>query len=237
MGDILQLQEFIFNGLLSCDLFAAYNVVLERQFLMQQDIEFSGIWQTPRIGKSVSGIGLYVEMPKLEIPKPNSLQRNLLASIVVIEERNVNMTAGVGTLTSAEELGEMALDFMFGWLMGLSSGLTPDNAALRPAPDVIQGDGLVVYRASVSLRREHHAVARCDRPVITEAPVGTYSLANGANTPSATIYYTLDGTFPGKSNPAASVYGAPLPLTNKTLMAAAWRADLLPSHVAAWSIT
>ena len=231
-SDILRLQEYLFNGLLSCDLFAAFNVVLERQFLAQSEIEFSAIWQTPRVGRTESGIGLYVEMPKLEVPKPNSLQRNLVASIVTIEERNINMAAGVGSQVSAEELSELALDFMFGWVLGFSSGLTPEAGAIRPAPDVIQGDGLVTLRSSVNLRREHRATGRCDVPVIGDLGNGSYSLTNGTNTPAADIYFTTDLSFPGKSNAAAVRYLGPVVLVpGSTVTYAAWQADRLPSHV------
>lgn len=232
MSDILRVQEFLFNGLLSCDLFSQFNVVLEREFLAQNDLEFNSIWQAPRKHHGPVGIGLYVEMPKLEIPKPNSLQRNLVVSVGVIEERNMNMTAGAGTGVSAEELAELALDLMFGWMLGLSSALTPEVGAVRPAPDLIKGEGLVVYRASVSLRREHRPRTRCDVPTIVEGPVGTFALVNGANTPDAAIYYTLDGQFPGVSSATAKLYSGPLQLAVGTkILYAAWRAGFLPSHI------
>lgn len=243
MSDILAVQEFLFKGLLSCDLFASYNVVLEREFLAQSEIEFNAIWQMPRVLNGPSGIGMYVEMPKLQVPKPNSLQRNLVASIAVIEERNINMTAGAGTGMSAEDLSELALDFMFGWMMGLSSGLTPEVGAVAPATDLVQGDGLVTYRASVSLRREHHAVARCDQPTITEGPSGVFTLTNGAGTPDAEIWVTTateqgDLGLPGKANTDAVKYAAALALpVGSWINFAAWRGDRLPSHISVRKIT
>ena len=238
MSDILRLQEFLFNGLLSCPLFDRFNVVLEREFLAQNEMEFNSIWQAPRKANGPVGIGLYVEMPKLEIPKPNSLQRNLVASIGVIEERNMNMTAGAGSCVSSEELAELALDFMFGWMLGLSSALTPEVGAVRPAPDLIKGEGLVVYRASVSLRREHRPHARCDMPGIVEAPAGTFTLVNGATTPGAAIYYTTDGSFPGVSNAQAMLYAEPIQVAPGTkLLFAAWQARFLPSHINAQLIS
>lgn len=245
MSDILALQEFLFNGLLSCDLFAGVNVVQERKFLAQNELEFNSIWQAPRVDGGPVGVGLYVEMPKLEIPKPNSLQRHLLASIGVIEERNMNMTAGTGTGMSAEELAELALDFMFGWLLGLSSGLTPEAGAVRPAPDLVQGEGLVVYRAAVSMRQEHRATARCEVPTLTQMVDGKWQMANGSGTADAEIYYTLDGTFPGKSNlmveagaPGAVLYTEPIALqAGDEILFCAWRGDRLPSHIIGRVIT
>jgi len=243
MGDIRAVEEFLFNGLLSCDLFAPYNIVLERKFLAQSEIEFNAIWQMPRVLNGPSGIGMYVEMPKLQVPKPNSLQRNLVASIAVIEERNINMTEGVGTGMSSEDLAELALDFMFGWIMGLSSGLTPEVGAVTPATDLVQAEGLVSYRASVSMRREHRATARCDQPTITEGPAGVFTLTNGAATPDANIYFTTgtdqgDLGLPGKANTDAVQYAAPLVLpAGSWINWAAWRGDRLPSHISVRSIS
>jgi len=230
-SNIVSLQEYVFNGLLSCDLFAAYNVVMAREFLAQSQVEFDALWLTPRTAGGPSGIGIYVEMPSLDIDKPNSLQRNLTLGIVVIEERNINMgTAGTGT--SAEELAEAVLDFAFGWLLGFSSALTPASGTVRPARDVVEGGGLIVYRASLSLRREHQSTARCDMPLISAVGDGTWTLANGTNTPDAAIYYTLNGYLPGKSVASAVLYSAPVALTTgQTITWAAWRSDRLPSHV------
>lgn len=239
-SDITLLQDYLFYGLLSCDLFARFNISQEKQHLMQSEIEFSAIWQVPRDKKpeNPSGIGLYVEMPSLRIPKPNGLQRDIVASIGIIEERNINMTSGVGTGVSAEELGEMALDFMYDWCLGFTSALTPEAPALAPAKDLVQGDGLITYRASVSMRREHHATNRCDTPTITEAPAGTFSLANGAATPDADIYFTTDQSFPGKAVATATKYVAPIPLAAGTILTyAAWKPAFRPSHVSAKLIT
>jgi hypothetical protein len=230
MSDILQLEDYLFKGLLSCHLFNNYNVVLERQFLAQAELDVSTLWLTPRTDFGPVGAALYVEMPKLQVPKPNSLQRNLVASICAIENRNINLL-DTGTGTSCEDLAELALDFMFGWVLGFTSGLTPDSAAITPASDLLQGDGLVVLRASISLRREHQSVARCAMPSIDEPTVGYYGLY--CATSGAAIYYTLDRSFPGPANSAAVVYTAPMVLTDgQVITFAAWKDALLPSHVA-----
>jgi hypothetical protein len=237
MSDILQLQEYLFKGLLSCGLFDRFNIVLERQFLAQSELAVETLWLTARQPDGPVGAGLYVEMPRLQVPKPNSLQRNLLASIVAIENRNINLLS-TGTGTSCEELAELALDFMFGWVLGFSSGLTPDAGAITPATDLLQGDGLVVLRASVSMRREHRPWMRCDIPWISQAPDGTYTLGNGANSPDADIYYSLDRSLPGRANLKAKLYQGPLDLqVGQIITFAAWRPNLLPSHISVKIIT
>ncbi len=252
MSDILQVQEFIFGGMKSCALFDKFNVVLERDFMAQSQVEISSLWLTPRNpapaegdpgGPSQSGIGILVEMPRLELSKPNSLQRNLIASVVLMEERNLNM-GPMGTKVSAEELAELSLDFMFGWVMGLSSALVPEVGAIKPAPDVIQGDGLIVYRAAVSLRREHRATDRCDTPALVEGSPGSFTFTNGVLTPDADIYYTVAQdaaslSLPGKDNPDAVRFnGSPVALSSgQCINWAAWRGDRLPSHIIARQVT
>ena len=244
MSDILQAQDFVFQGLRSCSLFAAINIVLERKWQVATEIAFSTIWQSAAPGQTVSGAGLLVEMPKLEVPKPNSLQRNLVLSVGVIEERNINMSPA-GTQVSAEQWAELALDFMAAWAMGLSSGLTPETAAVVPADDLIEGPGLIAYRARVSFRREHRAAARCDTPVFAAAGGGTYSWTNGSNTPGAAIYYTSAASPAGLGMPASANSaaedglavavlwnGSPVTLASGTYVNwCAWLPGYLPSHI------
>ena len=238
MSTTLQLQDYLFKGMLSCEFFDMFNIVLERQFLMQSELEWSAIWQTQRVGSDGKptdaarvGAGYYIEIPKLEVPKPNSRQRYLTASVVSIEERNLNLTPQVGTLMSAEDMAELALDFMFGWVLNISSALVPETATILPARD-LQREGLVVYRTSVTLRVEKAPMARCDQPAISKDGNGHWVITNGTNTPDAAIYYTVDNSFPGKANASAVLFAAPLTLPVGTILnAMAWRADRLPSHL------
>jgi hypothetical protein len=248
--DILRSQYAIYHGLLSCDLFDGINVVLERDFLSQGVVDYAAIWQTPRNG--FCGAGLLVEVPTLELPKPNSLQRNLIFSVVALEERNINLTSSTvvssggddvtvqGTGKTAEEWGELVLDFLYGWLLGNTSGLTPDTKALERAKDFVDIMGM---RASVSLRQEHHAIARVSQPTITSSSL-TVTLASA--TPGAEIRYTTDGfSFPGPGNDgslpgtqAAVQYTGPFTVTSGVVVqACAFLDGSMPSHVSAASIT
>lgn len=235
-SDILLVQEFLYRGLLSTPRFENFNVVLEREFLADSSVEITTLWSNPRNGRS--GIGLLVEMPKLQAPKPNSIQRTLLCSIGIVEERNLNLLADTGTGVSAEELGERVLDFMFAWMMGLTSGLSPEASALVPAPDLISGEGLVTYRASVALRRNHLPVGRADKPTFSN-DAGTVTLTNGSNTPTATIFYTLEDSetrleniYPGSANPLAIEYSAPFTVSSGQIVRwCAYTTTLDPSHI------
>ena len=57
-------------------------------------------------------------------------------------------------------------------------------------------------------------------------------------TSGAAIYYTLDGSFPGESNAEATLYTAPVTLTESAqIRAAAYAEDLNPSDIAEESVT
>lgn len=240
MNTALQLQDYIFQGMLSCDQFNMFNIVEERQFLMQSEVLFTAIWQTQRTDASGKptpqakvGAGIYIEMPVVDVPKPNSRQHYLKTSVLVLEERNMNLTPGVGTGMSSEDIAELVLGFLFGWTLSLSSALVPENAAITPALDIMNKEvGLMAYRVTVTLRVERPPQQRCDQPAIQQDADKNWIILNGANSPDATIYYTLDNSFPGRANPRAQIYAGPLtPAPGTTILACAWRQDLLPSHI------
>lgn len=233
-SDIREIQEALYHGLRSCALFDRFNVVLERELLANSEMEVNAIWQTPRDGQTETGIGLLVEMPRLEIPRPNSLQRQLVVGVGVIEERNLNMAAGVGTGVSAEELAELVLDFMHGWMPMGSSALVPESAGIEPARDLVDADGVISLRTKLTLRRERWPMERCGIPAIGVADgVVTLTASDAADV----VYYTMNGGLPGKSNPLACLYMGPFTPAPGQLNYCAWNAAKLPSHVVGRTIS
>lgn len=237
MNTALQLQDFLYQGMLSCDFFDVFNITQERRFLLDKDLKWNAVWQAPRTdanGNPTSkvGAGYYVEMPKLTVPKPNSRQRFLTCSVVSIEERNMNTTEGIGTMVPAEDMAELVLDFMFGWVLKLSSALIPESSSIVPAHDIeVDEVGLVAYRTEMTVRVERAPIQRCSTVAISSSGDGLWVLQNGAASPQATIFYTLDGSFPGRSNPVAQPYQQPFPAAGVVILAAAWQPNLLPSHL------
>ena len=78
-------------------------------------------------------------------------------------------------------------------------------------------------------------IRQCDGRVFVHCQ---YSLANGATTPDADIYFTLDGSLPGSAGPAAAKYAGPVALASGQIINyAAWRADRLPSHIGSRKIS
>ena len=232
------LQEGLYLAFLACDLFAPLNIVLERKFRVDKTIEVDAIWQTPRGGKS--GAGLLVEMPKLNVPHPNSQVNTLLGSVVLFEERNLNFTPSVGTMVSAEQWAQLATEFMRGWIIGQSGGLVVEANAIMPADDWIGGDGgVIALRASINQRVSRTIQARCSVPAF-DLQGTTVTLTSA----EPTIYYTLDGSFPGNPDDTAElggtsqIYTVPFEVTAGQVVN--WMASApgkFPSHVGTQLIT
>jgi len=226
------LQDAIFYGMASCDLFANLNLVQEKKFRADSEIQMDAIWTTPR--GNGSGAGLIVEMPKLVVENPNSLVNKLVVSAVVIEERNVNGSAA-GTGKTAEQWAQIALEFLRGWIVGSAGGLVVETNAVVPADDWIGGDnnGIIALRASVSQKISRPNLTRCATPVIAYANgLVTLTAASGAE-----IWFTTDGTMPrncpGDNGELPRRYVAPFAAAAGTLVQAiALEPGKLPSHIA-----
>ncbi len=230
------LEESIFYGLLSTSLFNRVNFVLERKFNMTAEAQRDMIWMTPRNGGS--GCGGFVEMPSIKVDKPNSQVNRLLASVVFFEERNVNMTPGTGTLKSSEDWATLALEFLRGWILGQAGGLVPEPSAIDPAHDwMALYPQIICYRASVSQRLSRTIVARCDMPAIAVDGGLNITLTNGANTPDADIYWTVDGTFPCLAT-QANLYAGPFQVDSGAVVQwAAFQDPIFPSNTQSKVVT
>jgi hypothetical protein len=237
MKDIVAIQQAIFHGLRSCNLFDSFNVVLGRELLAQSEIEMDAIWQTPRNG--AQGLGLIVQIPSLIFPGPNSLQRRRLFSVGIYEQRDMNFTPGIGTMTCAEDVGDLVIDFLWNWRLWRASGLIPDTNAL--VPDT-RFPGVVGMLAKVALRQERAQPARAATPVIDAGDPNNVAItvADGSK-----IYYTTDGfSFPGKDNTGvltgeqgATLYAAPFAAqSGQIIMAVAYLDGELPSQLVDFQI-
>jgi len=170
---------------------------------LQSELELSAVWQTPRNGGS--GAGIISEMPTFEVPHPNlpGPDRELVISFAVLEEPNLNLTPSVGTGLCAEQISEILLDNFHGYIIEGVGSLSAAKDAIKPANEF---PDCVAYRVTFKTRAARKQTDRVQLPAIQEVS-GLVTLAN--NTEGATIYYTLDGGFPGPSNPKASLYSAP----------------------------
>jgi Fn3 associated len=239
MNDIVALQYAFYRGLRSCSLFHDFNIVLGREFLFADEVDMASLWQTPGpTGKQ--GLGLIVFVPDLVFPKPNSLQREREFSVGIFEERNLNLTPGTGTMVSADDVGDMVIDFMWNWRLWRSSGVVPASRALV---EDRRFDGIYGRRAVGIIRQERSAPPRAAVPAIAVdgARFVTLSVPDGS-----AIYYTTDGfSYPGPATDgklpgeqAATLYTAPFQVAaNTTVLAAAFASGTNPSQTTALLIT
>ena len=235
------LQEALYYGMLSCDLFNPLNIVLERTFVASQEIQLDAIWTTVRNG--TSGAGCLIEMPKLSVERPNSQVNQIIGSVVIFEERNVNLTPGTGTGITAESWAQMAVEFMRGWIIGQAGGLVVEPNAIVKAEDWINADaGIIALRGSVSQRASRPNYTRCGTPVFAMDGSYNVTLTNVAANPTADILFTVDGSFPARpealSTTTAQLYnGSFVAVPGQIIQYIALSPGLLPSHIGAQTIT
>lgn len=237
------MQEALYYGMLSCDLFGPLNLVLEKKFRADKTIQVDSIWATPRVGGG-AGAGLLVEMPRLTVDKPNSQVNHVIGSVVVFEERNLNFTPGVGTMKSAEQWAQLAVEFMRGWIIGQAGGLVVEPNAIAPARDWMTGDaklaenGIIALRGSVSQRAARPNYGRAIAPALSvTGNMATFVPAAQADGSAPNIYYTLDGSMPcsvprDDGSSALTWTGAAFAVASGTLVQwIAIQPGQLPSHV------
>jgi hypothetical protein len=237
MNDIVAIQFALYRGLRSCTLFNNFNVVYGREFWLQAEVQVDAIWLTPR--NNFQGAGIIVQLPTLRFPKPNGLQRLRQFSICVYEERNLNFTPKVGSMTTAEDIADLVVDFGWNWRLWRSSGLILEDAAV--VPDT-RYPGIIGQSVQFNLRQERRQPARAATPVIDATDLNnvTLSVEDGSQ-----IYFTTDGySFPGPDNDGsltdeqkATLYAAPFPVeSGEVIQAAAFTDGLLPSQVATFEV-
>jgi hypothetical protein len=101
-----------------------------------------------------------------------------------------------------------------------------DRQAMSPAKDFQPLDG---YRVKFRLRLSRSQTVKVQQPVISENS-GVITLT--CLTSGAQIYYTLDESFPGRSNPVAVLYSGSFTVDVGTVInAAAYLDGSTPSHM------
>ncbi len=247
MNDFVKVQEFFTQGLLCEDYLAAINVLQYRKLRLESVVDWSVIWQRPRVplvnpdgshssdmNAGRSGCGILVEMPSFKVLHPNlgGPPGFLVASAVVVEEPNLNMTPETGTLLSAEEVSKFILDSTHQWVVGSVGILTAERNAIEPTEEF---DGLVAYRVNLSMQ-----APQCKRKRVagTDITLMGQNVTLTSITDGADIYFTTDGSFPGPSNAAAIKYSEPFDFAGRILLTAAYKpgAGMLRSNVESYEV-
>jgi hypothetical protein len=115
--------------------------------------------------------------------------------------------------------------------------------ALYPAPEAIVPNGrfpgLVAYDIVLQATFNLTPPARVACPVPpTEGPALTLTFSAPGSDPDASIYTTIDGSFPGPGNESAAVYSAPFAVAGGTVIRwAAYASGKLGSSTGMATIT
>lgn len=232
MNDINQVQSDVAGGMLSCSLFDDYNVVEVRKLRLQNVVDFAQLTMQARNGKV--GCALAVEMPVFTVPDPNisGPQKLMTLSVLAIENPTINFNQTNGAQTTAEELAQLALDFLHHWMTQNAVAFTSDHTAIEPVTDF---PNVVCYRIRVVLPRFRTSVARTKSPTVSLV-ANLVTLTPNPDDVAAPIWYTTDGSYPADKDrvPTATstLYTGTITVTSgQTVRWAAYATNKFPSHV------
>ena len=184
-----------------------------------------------------SGLAVIVMMPDAGVPaeleKADGVFLQIEPVVRIVENPLINCSPdGVGM--PAEELALLTLSALHGWEPGRTQ--TPlrgrDKAALVPV-DIKDKPSQVAWDVNLTTRYYMDRSMAASAPSITRTgspPDVEVTLASPDE--GATIFYTLDGSFPSEGNAAALPYGAPISVATPCLVrAVAYLPDCLPSSI------
>jgi hypothetical protein len=216
-SQIEQIQPDIFNKLASEPYFATISLFQIRKERFQSEINeaLSSATFDPGQSGKLPGATIEVLMPLL---KTNLV--NAPGPVVTLEQRltvkenpQINLATGGVNLTAEQIAVEILQTLHQFYLGGICQALYPAAQAMAPNGSF---SGLVAYDVVLHATFNLTPQTRTGCPLPpTEAGL-TLTFAPPASDPTATIYYTTDGSFPGTGNAAAKVYGAPFAVTSGT---------------------
>jgi hypothetical protein len=224
---LIQVQQDALHKLLSEAQLNTVNCVLLRKLVVESEVSAQNVVLTARNGKS--GAGIVVGMPFIRAKGRNlpALAGEITLPVHIYESPILNLDAANGTLITAEELA-LLVEELFRHHEGCVRFYTDDEAVL---PDPDNDEALISYTVEVRAKIAQAVAPRCLPPSAAAASL-TVTLANHSGNPSADIYYTTDGSFPGVGNAAATPYTAPFTVTaGTTVKAAAWESGKQGSNV------
>ena len=236
MNDLFeQLQADATAKLNAEEYFANVHVVTYRPLMMmtedgKDEADRHQAWLIKKDGTH-SGVGVMVRMPTLQVPHANlsGPQSQLLLIVTVVEQPLVSeatdgLNTSAGGWKSAEKVAIKAREALHHFRYDGANVLFCDGESIRPNENT-----LYLRAYDVIVRGWHHvdSPSKVGSVTITVAAgIATLTCA----TDGATIYYTIDGSFPSLAN-NATLYSAPFAFTSGTLRTEAYKTGMIGSDV------
>jgi hypothetical protein len=150
------------------------------------------------------GVGALIMPPFVQGKDPNisTPQGEVLLPIHIIEQDEINNASG-GTGIKAEQWALMIRANFHQWSDRGQIILLQDDQAVQPLPGLEeQYKGCVGYQVLFRGALADQSYPQCAQPVLVENPALTITLST---TDGSSIYFTIDGSFPGPGNPQTGV--------------------------------
>ena len=181
---------------------ACVNIVLQRKLQEQAEVNLATIANTPRGG--CAGAGILVEMPVATCESPNVSGPVLdwIFPVVVIENPALNYASPTpdwpakGTHVDAERWLQMVLDVVHHHADERYGTFSVDRSAIKFTNE---WPTQIAYRSPFSLPKAKTQPTLKVGQLSGSIAGGTCTLTCVAD-PTARIFYTLDGSFPGNEN-------------------------------------
>jgi len=244
MIDLIQIQNDVYGLLMSAPQLAVVNIVAERKFIMQQEIEVDAIWQNIRNGKS--GCGILVEQPDVISDSPNVTgpPQSVQLSFVCFQNGDAAFT-DMGSGLFAEQMEQFVIDALHLQNIGGLGSLVVRGNFSSPARDY---PGINARRMRVAMTPFNAAQSLRTAPIVAAINAGLCTLT--CATTGSVVYYTLDGSFPSNSaiavdpisvtvasagdpvNKNSTLYTAPFVVASgQVLRAAAYASGMNPGQI------
>lgn len=165
-------------------------------------------------------------------------------TILVMEHVAINMDAGQGTRKPALEIARRVCRVMKHYSSGgLSRLFVLSTPAIVPAQAIVSGrDDVPVAPVCYSVRltseeADSETFTKVQAPSISASgSVSPATATLACSTSGASIYYTIDGTYPRSGN--GTLYSSPITIASACMLrAAAYKTGSIPSNVTAADFT
>jgi len=227
LTDYTALQDDLTALLLNHKKLYQVNASQERKLLLESNVAIDSLWSNPR--NAGAGAGIIVEDVR-----PNTSEQNtpgpiadLVCGFVVLAERNICMTPGVGCGLHPEQIEQIIVDLLHLKLLQPYGQLRCTGQFGEPAADWISEDtGIYARRVKLKMLNARKQTDTCDLVSIANT-AGTVTITCNCTASGLQIWYTTDGSFPGELTAGAKVYTAPFNVDPGTVIRAMAYADNL----------